>query len=117
MGQIIEFSQRKTTRPLVWYEVMIGQSEDGQDFSVIIKGVPSNPAALRFIADDLRRASDAVSDEGRLNQVVETARNLRDSLSGGFVACSRCGEQEPTDDLDGLSELDAALKAHDEHST
>ena len=60
MAKIIEFSNRSTTRPLVWYEVMIGQSEDGEDFSVIIKGAPSDPEALRFIAGDLKRASEVV---------------------------------------------------------
>ena len=63
MAKIIEFSKRTTTRPLVWYEVMIGQSEDGEDFSVIIKGAPSDPASLRFIADDLKRAFEVVLDD------------------------------------------------------
>ena len=63
MAQIIEFSQRKTARPLVWYEVMIGQSEDEQDFSVIIKGAPAAPAALRFIAEDLKKAAEAILND------------------------------------------------------
>lgn len=63
MAQIIEFSQRQTTRPLVWYEVMIGQSEDGQDFSTIIKGAPADKAALRYIAADLHRAAQAILDD------------------------------------------------------
>lgn len=63
MAKIIEFSKRATTRPLVWYEVMIGQSEDGQDFSVIIKGAPSDPAALRFIAEDLKKAAEAILND------------------------------------------------------
>lgn len=63
MAKIIEFSRRTTTRSLVWYEVMIGQSEDGQDFSVIIKGAPADPAALRFIAEDLKKAAEAILND------------------------------------------------------
>lgn len=45
--------------------------------------------------------------------VIEAARALSDSLNGGFVRCSRCGDQEDTTDLDFAADLRVALAAHD----
>ncbi len=43
--------------------------------------------------------------------LYEAAQNLAASLDGGFVACSHCGEQEATGDMDFVPEFLAAIRA------
>lgn len=45
----------------------------------------------------------------RLQRIEAAAINLSDTLYGGFVVCSHCGEQETTTDIDGAKELRLAL--------
>jgi hypothetical protein len=45
----------------------------------------------------------------RLRNVETAARNVADTLNGGFVRCETCGDQETTTDIDFAAELYAAL--------
>ena len=55
---------------------------------------------------------DAVAKEREAWQpLYEAAQNLAASLDGGFVACSHCGEQEATGDMDFVPEFLAAIRA------
>ena len=46
----------------------------------------------------------------RLRRVELAARNVAETLNGGFVVCSRCADQETTTNLDYARELYAALE-------
>jgi hypothetical protein len=46
----------------------------------------------------------------RLYAIEVAARNVADTLNGGFIRCERCGEQETTTDIDYARELYAALQ-------
>ena len=52
---------------------------------------------------------EAASEIERLHRIEVAARNVAETLNGGFVVCSRCGDQETTTDLDYARELYAAL--------
>lgn len=45
----------------------------------------------------------------RLLKIEKAARNVAETLNGGFVVCQACGEQEATTDLDFARELYQAL--------
>jgi hypothetical protein len=59
---------------------------------------------------DLDALMDACVEEiERLQTVATAARNVAETLNGGFVVCGTCGDQETTTDLDYAPELYAAL--------
>jgi hypothetical protein len=45
----------------------------------------------------------------RLRKIEKAARDVAETLNGGFVVCAGCGEQESTTDLDFARELYQAL--------
>lgn len=49
-----------------------------------------------------------------ITNVLNTAKMLSDSLDGGFVRCTHCGEQEDTTDLDFAPQLREALARYEE---
>lgn len=57
---------------------------------------------------------EAANEIERLRKIEAAARNVAETLNGGFVACS-CGRQESTTDLDFASQLYAALGIEPEH--
>lgn len=58
-------------------------------------------------ARELLRA--AANEIERLSKVEAAARNVADTLNGGFIRCETCGDQETTTDVDFAAELYAAL--------
>src|ERR1700734_3682195 len=56
-----------------------------------------------------RLLDDAAAEIERLRRVEAAARNVAETLNGGFVVCGTCGDQETTTDLDYAPELYAAL--------
>lgn len=66
------------------------------------------------IITDLRTRLAALEQAGvteieRLKRIEVAARNVANTLNGGFIVCQHCGEQETTTDMDYASELYAAL--------
>jgi len=53
------------------------------------------------------KAADEIE---RLLKIEAAARDLSESLDGGFVRCRRCGDQEDTTDLDFAPQLREALR-------
>jgi hypothetical protein len=50
-----------------------------------------------------------VEEIERLRKVEAAARNVAETLNGGFIRCETCGDQETTTDIDFASDLYAAL--------
>jgi len=75
-----------------------------------------SPDDLNVITSALARRGVVVVGEGqsaeliRLYAIEVAARNVADTLNGGFIRCERCGEQETTTDIDYARELYAALQ-------
>ena len=103
----------------VAYEKLVSNGTLAPMASAVAGNHSTDPSIKEYFMTRPSGLIEAISpgEYRRLKRVVKVARNLRDTLSDGFVVCSRCGDQEPTNDLDHLSELDAALKAHDKQST
>lgn len=53
--------------------------------------------------------SQLVEELYRLRRIETAAQNIAETLNGGFVVCSRCGDQESTTQLDYARELYEAL--------
>lgn len=74
------------------------------------------PILFTEAADEIEklRADNAVLAESVmvLGRIEAAARMLSDSLNGGFVRCSRCGDQEDTTDMNYAAELREALSGH-----
>jgi hypothetical protein len=72
----------------------------------IISGKASLAGELSLLNAVIREQKDEIE---RLRKIEKAARNVAETLNGGFVVCQRCGEQETTTDLDYAPELYAAL--------
>lgn len=57
-----------------------------------------------------RLAHEALKEILRLRRIEVAARDIANTLNGGFVVCQCCGDQETTSDIDYLKELNEALK-------
>jgi len=75
-------------------------------------GEHTDAAELCFHAGLL--IDDMWAEIQRLRKIEDAAEKLSASLSRGFVVCQRCGEQEPTADIDGAEDLRAILNTLDE---
>jgi hypothetical protein len=71
-------------------------------------------STLDKLVNALSRRGVVVQGDGdelaRLRAIEAAARNVADTLNGGFVLCENCGEQESTTDMDYARELYAALE-------
>jgi hypothetical protein len=81
----------------------------------IYGNLPVESAADKFTSALARRGVVVVQEEQsaelvRLCAIEAAARNVADTLNGGFIRCERCGEQETTTDIDYARELYAALQ-------
>src|SRR3990167_4158874 len=66
--------------------------------------IPFSEAELRVILSALSTEADALQ-----KAVIDAARDLSNSLNGGFVRCENCGDQEDTTDLDFAPQLRKSL--------
>lgn len=66
------------------------------DFSSVL----ANPKHLRAAADEL----------DRLKKIEVAARDIENTITGGFVVCQKCGDQEDLTNIDFADDLRAALK-------
>lgn len=64
------------------------------------------PKTYRELAEDFAALKAQLSEA---KAVIDSARELSDSLNGGFVRCERCGSQEDTTDLDFAGSLREAI--------
>lgn len=60
------------------------------------------------VTDRIVKAAAAEALE-RLIRIEAYARDVAETLNGGFIVCRRCGDQESTTDIDFAPELYAAL--------
>lgn len=92
------------TEMSVDHPVHSGEHPDAEDI---------RPATKANLAAELNDAWVAWADDRaeleRLRIIVAAARNVAETLNGGFLVCSRCGDQESTTRLDYARDLYAAL--------
>lgn len=55
---------------------------------------------------DMKQAADEIET---LRKIEKAARDVAETLNGGFIRCQTCGDQETTTDVDYARELYAAL--------
>lgn len=69
--------------------------------------VPGEP----FFSQDIHDpdAIEAAAEIERLRKIEDAARNVANTLNGGFIRCASCGDQEDTTDVDFANDLYAAL--------
>lgn len=98
---------------------------NGQALIFELRQARSRLAALEQAEDDGRSPQKAYAmgytngcqegyDEARaeierLKRIEAAARNVANTLNGGFIVCQHCGEQETTTDMDYAQDLYAAL--------